>query len=77
MCLKVLVTVLIAGFLKQTFRMYKKVYSQEMYSWKSSVVRMVLYRCYSWKDYGGGKATIKNEMLTHIQGSRLPVENSK
>jgi len=31
------------------------VYSQQMYSWKSNAVRMVLHRCYSWKDYRGGK----------------------
>jgi len=38
---------------------------------------MVLYRCYSWRDYRGGKETIKEETLTHIQGSRLTVEYSK
>jgi len=35
------------------------------------MVRMVFYRCYSWKDYCGGKETIKEEMLTHIQGLGL------
>lgn len=40
-----------------------------LYSWKSSTARMVLYRCYSWKDYCGEKEPIKEEMLIHIQGS--------
>ena len=31
---------------------------------------MVLYKCYSWKDYRGGKETIKEEMLTHTLGSQ-------
>ena len=48
-----------------------------MNSWKSSMVRMVLYRCYSSKNYHGEKETTKEEMLTHIQGFRLAVENSK
>ena len=48
-----------------------------MYSWKSSTVHVVLYRCYSWKEYHGGKETIKEEMLTCVQGCRLTVENSK
>jgi len=41
------------------------------------MVRMELYRCYSWKDYCGGKGSVRAEMLTCIQGSRLTVENSK
>jgi len=48
-----------------------------VYSWKSSAVRMVLYRCYSWKDYCSEKETIKEEMLTCMQGSWLTVDNSK
>lgn len=30
------------------------------------MVRMVLYRCCSWKDYYGEKEIVKEEMLTHI-----------
>ena len=45
-----------------------------VYSWKSSAVRMVLYRCYSWKDYCSEKETIKEKMLTCFQGSKLVVE---
>jgi len=48
-----------------------------MYTWKSSVARMVLHRCYSWKDYLGGEEMIKKETPTCIQRSRLTVENSK
>lgn len=48
-------------------------YSQQMYSWESSVVRMVLYVYYSWKDDCGGKEMIKEEMLTHICRSELTV----
>ena len=52
-------------------------YSQQTYSWKSSIDRMVLYKRDSWKDYHGGKETTKEEMLTCIQGFRIAVENSK
>lgn len=52
-------------------------YSQQMYNWKSSTARMVLYRCYSWKDYRGEKETVKEEVLTCIQTSRLTVGNLK
>jgi len=44
----------------------------QVYSWKRNTVRMVLYRCYSWKDYHGGKETIKEHPYP-----RLTVENSK
>jgi len=48
-----------------------------MYSLKSSTVRTVLHRCYSWKDHCDGKETVKEEMLTCILGSRLTEEISK
>jgi len=41
-----------------------------MYIWKSSTIRIILYRCYSWKDYNGEKEAIKEEMPTHALGSQ-------
>ena len=48
-----------------------------LYSWKSSAVRIVLYRCYSWKDYCDEKEKIKEEMLTHILGSQRKTPKTK
>jgi len=48
-----------------------------MYSWKSSMIRNVLYRYYSWKDYHSEKETIKEEMLTCILGSQWKTPKRK
>lgn len=50
---------------------------KQVYSWTSSMVRLVLYKYYSQKDYHAEKEITQEEMLTRIQGYRFMVENSK
>jgi len=41
------------------------------------MIRNVLYRYYSWKDYHSEKETIKEEMLTCILGSQWKTPKRK